>query len=363
MTDTHSLPVKGLPAYYFNDKEIYRKARDQIFYRTWQFACHASQVANKGDFYTFSIFDQDLAIVRGQDDQLRCFFNVCQHRGHKLLQGSGNKRLLVCPYHSWSYDGEGRLRVAPNNDAVAGFNGREICLSQVKLEAFLGFVFVNLDDQAASMDDCYPGVKEAVLALCPNIKDQHFAHEHAVEEGCNWLVAVENYNECYHCKVAHPDFAKGVIDPSSYGVLPFGKGKVLRHSSAPSPSDQAWYDVSGSDYGSFYLWPATSIQIYPGGVVNSYYWRPLAVDDVRVHRGWFSKDGTVDGVLQKVIDLDRETTFAEDLVLVKNVQRGLQSKGYTPGPLVLDPNGGIDNELSVSMLHQWLREAVDSTQV
>jgi hypothetical protein len=83
------------------------------------------------------------------------------------------------------------------------------------------------------------------------------------------------------------------------------------------------------------------------------------VDDVRVHRGWYSDDGEVSEVLQKVIDLDRATTFAEDLVLVKNVQRGLHSMGYKPGPLVIDPGGGIDNELSTSMLHRWLREAVD----
>ena len=114
------------------------------------------------------------------------------------------------------------------------------------------------------MDRCYPGVREAILALCPDIRERSLADEHSTEEGCNWLVAVENYNECYHCKGAHPDFAEGVIDPASYGVLPFGDGKVLVHSSRPARGDGAWYDVSGSDYGSFYLWPATSIQIYPG---------------------------------------------------------------------------------------------------
>jgi len=80
---------------------------------------------------------------------------------------------------------------------------------------------------------------------------------------------------------------------------------------------------------------------------------------VRVHRGWYSKDGDVDNTLQKVIDLDRDTTFAEDLVLVRNVQRGVRSMGYRPGPLILDPKGGIDNELSIATLHRWLREAID----
>ncbi|MGI9318774.1 MAG: aromatic ring-hydroxylating oxygenase subunit alpha [bacterium] len=357
--DISNSPVSGLPAKYFNDPDIFDRIRENIFFRTWQFACHQSQLTKPGDFLSFSLFDQDILVVRDRDGKLRAMFNVCQHRGHRLVEGSGNKRLLVCPYHAWSYDLDGALKAAPNSGSVAGFNAANICIPQIRLEVFLGFVFINLNPECEPMGQCYPGVKEEISALCPDITEQKFAFEHSVDEGCNWLIAVENYNECYHCKVAHPDFAKGVIDPASYGVLPFGEGQVLNHSSMPSQSDEAWYDVSGSDYASYFLWPSTSIQIYPVGMVNSYYWRPLHVADVRVHRGWFSADGNVDEVLQKVIDLDRETTFAEDLVLVKNVQRGIQSKGYRPGPLVVDPSGGIDNELSVSTLHQWVREAVD----
>lgn len=357
--NTSTQPIKGLPAKYFNDPEIFSRIRENIFFRTWQYACHQSQLQNTGDYFSFSLFNQDILVLRDRDGVLRAMYNVCQHRGHKLVEGAGNKNLIVCPYHAWSYDLKGKLRAAPNSTAVAGFDSEDICIPQIRLEVFLGFVFINLDTDCASMEQCYPGVKEAILTLCPDVGEQKHAYEHYVNEGCNWLIAIENYNECYHCKVAHPDFAKGVIDPASYAVLPFGEGKVLNHSSMPSQSEEAWYDVSGSDYGSFYLWPATSIQIYPGGVVNSYYWRPLEIDDVRVHRGWFSADGNVDDVLQKVIDLDRNTTFAEDLVLVKNVQRGVQSRGYRPGPLVVDPKGGIDNELSVATLHQWIRDAVN----
>ena len=173
------------------------------------------------------------------------------------------------------------------------------------------------------------------------------------------MTAVENYNECYHCKTCHASFAKGIIDPDSYKIEPYGDIKVLHHSSLATQSEDAWYDVSGADYGSFYLWPATSIQFYPGGVVNSFTWRPLAVDDVRVFRGFYSNDGQVDEVLQNVIDNDRVTTFQEDLDIVKEVQRGLNSRGYRPGPLIVDPAGGIDNELPIQKLHEWLKQAVD----
>ncbi len=360
MTEGFEGPVPGLPASYFNDPDVFKQVREQVFFRTWQYACHVSQLPNPGDYMTFSLFEEDIVVLRDREGGLRALFNVCQHRGHRLVEGSGNKRLLVCPYHAWSYDLDGRLKGAPASETVEGFDRSKVCIPSIRLEEFLGFVFVNLDPDAEPMDRCYPGVREAILELCPDIEDRKFAAEHGIDEGCNWMVAVENYNECYHCKIAHPDFAKGIIDPASYGIAPFGEGKVLMHSSLPTQDDGAWYDVSGSDYGSFYLWPAASIQIYPGGVVNNYYWRPLAVDDTRVYRGWFSDDGAVDETLERVIELDRTTTFAEDLVLVRNVQRGIQSRGYNPGPLVINRQGGIDSELSIACLHRWLREAVDA---
>ncbi|MCZ6577746.1 MAG: aromatic ring-hydroxylating dioxygenase subunit alpha [Gammaproteobacteria bacterium] len=357
--ETDSDLVIGLEAKYFNDETIYQRVEQNIFYKTWQFACHASQLRNPGDYFTLTLFDQEIVVLRDKEISLRAFYNVCQHRGHKLVEGSGNKKLLVCPYHRWCYDLDGQLRAAPNSTSVAGFDSSSICLTGLRIEEFLGFVFINLDKDCNSMDASYPGVKTAILELCADIEQRAFAYEHTADEGCNWLTAVENYNECYHCKACHAEFARGIIDPGSYNIKPFGEGKVLRHSSKATQSDSAWYDVSGSDYGSFFLWPSSAIQIYPGGVVNSYYWRPLAVDDVRVHRGWYSNDGSVDEALQKVIDFDRDTTFSEDLKLVKNVQRGLQSRGYRPGPLIVDPRGGIDNENSIRTLHHWLREAVD----
>jgi len=351
-------PAMGLEARYFTDGDLFARILDTVFYKNWLLACHSSQLSRRGDYLTLSLYDQDIVIARGRDDELKAFYNVCQHRGHRLADGSGNKKLLVCPYHRWSYDLDGRLKAAPNSNRVPGFDPSAICLTPIRVENFLGFVFVNLDAQAKSMDETYPGIRAEMLALCADVEQRKYAYHHEADEGCNWLTAVENYNECYHCKTCHASFAKGIIDPGSYRITPYGDVKALHHTSLATSSDQAWYDVSGADYGSFYLWPATAIQFYPGGVVNSFTWRPLAVDDVRVFRAFYSNSGLVDGVLQNVIDHDRDTTFSEDLEIVKQVQRGLNSRGYRPGPLVIDPDGGIDNELPVQKLHQWLREAI-----
>lgn len=351
-------PVLGLDARYFTDPDLFENILEQVFYKNWLLACHSSQLSRPGDYLTMELYDQDIVLAKDKKGQLKCFYNVCQHRGHKLAEGSGNRKLLVCPYHRWSYDLDGNLKAAPNSNRVAGFDMSAICLTSIKVENFLGFVFINLDPEAKSMDETYPGIRDEILALCPDVEERKYAHHHEADEGCNWLTAVENYNECYHCKTCHASFAKGIIDPGSYTIKPYFDSKVLHHTSLATQSDQAWYDVSGADYGSFYLWPASSIQFYPGGVVNSFAWRPLAVDDVRVTRSFYSNDGWVDGVLQNVIDNDRETTFQEDLDIVKQVQRGLNSRGYRPGPLVIDPDGGIDNELPVQKLHEWLRDAV-----
>ncbi len=359
---TTTEPTHGLAAKYFTDEGIHTQVKRQVFFRTWQFACHESRVRNKGDYFTLSLLDQDICIVRDAKMQLQAFFNVCQHRGHRLLEGQGNKQRISCPYHAWTYDLGGQLIAAPNSRSVSGFDASGICIPKIRIENFLGFLFINLDKQAPGMDECYPGVRAAILNLCPDIESRKFAFEHHVNEGCNWLTAIENYNECYHCKLAHAEFAKGIIDPNSYRIVPFGRGRVLEHSSKATQSDQAWYEMQGSDYASYFLWPASSIQIYPGGVLNTYHWRPLSVDDVRVYRGWYSDNGKITETLQRIIDRDRETTFSEDLKLVRNVQRGLYSIGYRPGPLIVDPAGGIDNELSIAVLHEWLRESLDGFQ-
>ena len=361
MDDRVATPTQALPGRYYTDPEIYARARDRLFFRTWQFACHESRIPEPGDYYAFSVLDQDLFVVRQKDGSLRCFYNVCQHRAHPLVQGSGRVRVLVCPYHAWSYGLDGHLRGARGTKDQPGFDRSAVCLSEVRLECFCGFLFVNLDPEAKPMAVVFPGVERALKALCPDIEQRVFAREHDAPESCNWLVAVENYNECYHCKVVHPTFSSGVIDPQSYDIRVFSEAaQCLHHTAKAQSGELAWYDTSGSDYGSFFLWPAFSLQVYPSGLVNTYHWRPQGVCDTQVHRGWYSRDGVIDDALRKVIDLDRETTFAEDLKLVNSVQRGLGSRGYRAGRLVVNPAGGIDSEHSVAKLQDWLREAIDA---
>ena len=230
-SDQESGPVMGLEAKYFNDHKLYRRIVDKVFFKNWLLACHSSQVGKPGDFVTLEIGDQDIIITHTREGGIKAFYNVCQHRGHKLAEGSGNKKLLVCPYHAWSYDLNGKLKAAPHTNKVPGFDSSKICLTEIKLENFLGFVFINLDPDCPSMDTTYPGIRDEILKLCPDVELRRYATQHTADEGCNWFVAVENYNECYHCGHCHPSFAKGIIDPDSYSIEPYHDIKVLHHTS------------------------------------------------------------------------------------------------------------------------------------
>jgi phenylpropionate dioxygenase-like ring-hydroxylating dioxygenase large terminal subunit len=112
-------------------------------------------------------------------------------------------------------------------------------------------------------------------------------------------------------------------------------------------------------YSSWFLWPMFSFQVYPGNVLNTYHWRPVDADHVVVWRGWYTEHGIDSETIRRLAVQDRATTVEEDIHLVESVQRGLKSRGYVPGPLVVDPKCGVNSEHSVQVLQQWMREAVD----
>jgi len=356
-------PVLSLSARYYTDPAIYRRELDGLLSSTWQYAGHISQLQNTGDYFCFEVAEQNLFCVRDESNAIRSFYNVCQHRAHELLEGSGNARALSCPYHSWTYALSGQLKSAPNMRAVPGFDAGKICLSEVRTEEFCGFVFVNLNPTAEPMDTWFPNVREELSAFVPGIEElKPLLHVEALER-CNWKVSVENYSECYHCQKCHPTFSTGVVKPSTYDIRP--QGYCLRHTTECQNLEKMTYEIDpeanthAGDYSSWFLWPMFSFQVYPGNVLNTYIWRTAGVDRVRAIRGWYTPGGEDSAVIRDLAQQDRETTVQEDIELVESVQRGLKSRGYRPGPLVVDPAGGVNSEHSIKALQQWMREAVD----
>ena len=202
-------PIRSLAARYYTDPNIYAREMAGLFARTWQFAAHVSTVPNPGDYVAFEIAGEALFAIRGRDGVVRAFYNVCQHRAHQLVEGTGTTRVVVCPYHAWTYELTGELRAGPNIKTVPGFDRETVCLTQVPCEDFNGFLFVNLDPKAAPMDSWFPGVRDELAEYVPGVADLAPLEWVRIPERCNWKVSVENYSECYHCSLNHATFATG----------------------------------------------------------------------------------------------------------------------------------------------------------
>ena len=355
-------PVRSLDARYYTDPQVFEVEKAGLLARTWQFACHASQLENAGDYVAFDLNGESLFSIKGKDKKIRTFYNVCQHRAHQLVSGEGSTRVLVCPYHAWAYELNGKLRAARNAKSVPGFDIASICLTEVRTEVFLGFVFVNLDADTDPMDEWFPNARAELENFVPNWADLKPLEWVEIPEKCNWKVSVENYSECYHCALNHLTFSNGVIKPETYDIQP--QGKCLRHTTECQNLDSMSYDIRSGfahfdEYSSWYLWPLFSFQVYPGNVLNTYHWRAHGPAQVTVWRGWYSVDGVEDDKIRKLAIQDRQTTVVEDIHLVESVQRGLRSRGYRPGPLVIDPNCGVNSEHPVMHLQNWMRQAAE----
>jgi len=356
-------PERTLAPGYYTDPAVFDRECRDIMARSWQMAAHVSQLPEPGDYITLSLAGERVFVLRGNDGVLRGFYNVCQHRGHCLLEGeAGNTgRMIACPYHRWTYELDGRLKKARNSERTPGFDPATIRLAGIAAEEFCGFVFINLDAEARPMDEVYPGLRAEITDYVPGIERLQYAHGHWAWTHSNWKAAVENYNECYHCRCAHATFTRGIVDPASYRVEI--EGNYMRHRSRASKHVSYDNETIGhehmDEYRSWYFWPLASIQCYPGGIVNTYRWIPVSADETIAWREWFLEHPTPSVSEQQLIDLDRDTTFAEDLALLESVQKGMHSRGYRGGPLVLDPGGEVDSEHPVLHIKRQVLAGLD----
>lgn len=333
----------GLPGHAYTDPAVLQHELISVFAASWQLVGHVGQVPTDGDFFTATVGDQAILVLRSKGEVL-ALYNVCQHRGHELLTPeSGHVRQIVCPYHAWTYDLDGRLLHARGSD-VSGLR-----VPSLRVEIMSGFVFVNEAAEAVSLEDYVPGVAQELAALAPDGADRVLTHTNATVVECNWKLAVENYNECYHCPNVHRAFTTGVVAKDSYRIRSIGH--CVRHTAVATTRPAYRREQDDDSYGSFYIWPASSIQVYPGRVLNTFRWVPLAVDRTLLIRQWWFAGPTASQAEQEIIDLDWNTTVAEDLLLLASVQRGMQSRGFRPGPLVLDPSGVADTRSENPVLH------------
>lgn len=342
--------ARGLDPRYYTDAEIFARELDCIFAHTWQLVGHRSQISSAGQLITTQVGDENVIVVNDAG-VIRGFYNVCQHRGHQLVVvDAATMSAITCPYHAWTYNLAGQLTHARGEDVP------ELCVPRVQVDAMAGFLFVNLDLGAPSLEATVPGIAAELARLAPDAHKRVLTYQRKHLINANWKVAVENYNECYHCPNVHKTFTAGVVTPGSYRITP--KGCAIHHTAQGSSPERSAYtrSAASSEYGAFYTWPVSSIQCYPGQVLNTFRWVPLAVDKTLLIREWWFDRTEPTSEQLEVIELDWNTTVSEDFDLMDSVQRGVASRGYRPGPLIVDASGTADvhAENAVPHLHSLL---------
>ena len=349
-----------IPGAYYYDPKIYAREIRDIFLNSWQYVCHISRLQNPGDYAVRDIGDQSVVVVRDQNGLIKAHHNVCRHRAHRLLEGSGQSASqIVCPYHNWTYDLSGELKSARHSEEIADFDRAEFCLSAVSVELFCGFVFINLGVDADALGSGLDQLEWEIRELSPNIDNLEFANYREIPLKANWKNSVENYSECYHCPNQHPGLAKGSLDMASYQITVHDK--FQSHASRGVGNDTAYARSHDGDqereFGSWLLWPNFVLEVYPGGYLNVFHHLPDGPEKTIQICEWYFPTAIPTKEQQQVIDFV-DGVRDEDIPLCETVQKGLHSMGYTQGRFVTNESRSYFSEHGVHHFQKKVLQAL-----
>src|SRR5689334_6552276 len=193
--------ARTLPGAVYTSQDVFRLEQNGIFARQWLCVGREADLAAPGDYFLKDIAGNSIIFMRGRDGQIRGFYNVCRHRGSKLLDapcGKGLSRVL-CPYHAWSYNTDGTIQSAPQMGD--DFRKEDFPLVPVRLELFHGFLFANLDEHAAPLASFFKELPDLTrFRMSELVCGKRIEYDVAA----NWKLICENYSECYHCAGVHP---------------------------------------------------------------------------------------------------------------------------------------------------------------
>lgn len=221
------------------DRAFWQREWDKVWTRTWQIAAMTNQFRKPGDFVTLEFGSEVILAVMGSDNEIRCFYNVCQHRGMMLVPqevGTAPNKRLTCPYHAWSWDIDGKLRTVPDEP---NFRPEQNCRSKhlvpIKTECWGGFVWFNMDDGCAPLRESLHPVADHLDAY--PMEEMVRTTWVTIEGDFNWKLVQDNFNESYHVFHAHPQLkyvAEFSYHYSQFDMYPSGHARMLMAGGAPS---------------------------------------------------------------------------------------------------------------------------------
>ena len=224
-------PDHSLPQAFYGDANFHQLDLERIWRRNWLFAGPECMIPAAGDWFTMDVGAEALVIVRGSDGTVRALYNTCRHRGSRVCTGEqGKAAKLVCPYHQWTYDLDGRLLFA--RDMGPGFDPAAYPLKAVHCRTVGGYVYVCMADQPPDFDAFAQMVEPYMLPH--GLRQAKVAFTQSLVERANWKLVIENNRECYHCSGSHPELLRTLseYDSSDDPRVPPAFAERIRHKAA-----------------------------------------------------------------------------------------------------------------------------------
>ena len=335
-----------LPRTAYVDPAVFEWEQRHFFGGGWMCVGRSDQVPEPGGQRAEAVGEGGVLLVRDEHGVLRAFANTCRHRGHELLPcgTATQQKVIICPYHSWTYGLDGGLRAAAGFKNQPGFVARLWGLNELPVAEWHGLVFVDgsatappLADSLATLDDVVARYELERLVV---------AGQHDYETTANWKILTENYHECYHCPVIHPELCR-VSPPRSGENYPAGGMWVggwmdLRDGMATMSLDGASHGAALRGLDAKGLRTVIYVAIFPNVLLSLHpdyvmvhRLVPLAADRTRIECTWafapesLARPGFDPGYAVEFWDI----TNRQDWHACESVQRGLSSPHAVPGPL------------------------------
>jgi phenylpropionate dioxygenase-like ring-hydroxylating dioxygenase large terminal subunit len=278
----------SFPGWLYSNPDFFAIERKRVLAPSWQVVCHQNDIPKPGDFQTFEFVGESIVVVRGRDNIPRAFSNVCLHRAARLLDGAaGHCGRVVCPYHAWTYDLEGRLIGVPLRESYPNLHqegGRR--LPPIELEVFKGFVFVRLEGGGPSVAEMMAPYDDE-LGLYRFEELQPFGRATVRSQTVNWKTVGDNYSDGSHIPVAHPGLAR--LFGRGYGIEVAPWVDRMWGRLVPEPSEnlsERAYQALLPDvehlpperkrlWAYFRLWPNIAFDVYPDQI-DFMQWIPIS---------------------------------------------------------------------------------------
>jgi len=358
-----SLPLdqaSTIPASWYTDADLFQLERQSVFAHSWQMVCRLDQVTTTGQYVTTEIAGEPIVVVRGDDGQLRGFFNVCRHHAAEIMtEAAGTARQLRCPYHAWTYSLAGELKSTPDFAGVCAFDRSANSLVPVEIGVWEQWVFVRIEGQGTLETFLGADLIEQTRPL--ELNGLHWMERRHYSFDCNWKVFVDNYLDGgYHV----PHLHKGLDSVLDYRKYEIENGEHFCLQSSPMVSEGAEAQTGAVRQGDravyYWVYPNFMINFY-SGVMDTNLVIPRGVDKTEVVFDFYFPDVSAASWERNRASIDvGQRIQDEDVAICKSVQRGLSSRAYNAGRLSVRREAG--EHLFHRLLHADLKTGLHSSR-